>query len=608
MNIKSLKSVVLAIGVIMLSACNQSMSGQANAAKINSQKITLNERSYVLALPQNYQANKNYKLLLAFHGSGGSGKNMQNIAGFERLSDEYIVVYPDSKIEEWNDGCQCNKTHRLGIDDLDFVDKLIVDVTSRYSVDIGQIYAAGFSQGGLFAQNLLCNRSEVFKGIASIASPMSVQLSESCKIEKPTSYMMVHGKKDNVLPFRGMKHQRFGLISAPKAISLLAKQNGSLAKPLVKDDEKGVELTAYWNGSEKTHLYAIERGAHHWRFDGFNTSSKVLDFFASSNTPELPKHSQLVAVDDGRIHVRTMDESTGGEQVGSEKTGDNKPTIVLLSGPNKYFHADSAWFVKVQKQLAKQYKVRAIDRPGNGWSDFDETTSYVSFVDKLYQTLVALNEKEVIFVTFSSGNTTASLFQKKYANDANIQLKGMVWIDPDIFLPHSIAMYQDYPVTFYRKNLAKLMPHLQTGAWTERTAKKLVAEREEIQTLTKGKSMDWGYYDAISQQRLLIDRQQTRGLEIAHYHDDLNAVANLELIEQIPVSVIDSDFEIDQIKDSPDKAAAMTQWMEEGTVWAKQVAQKSKGQYIEVSNAHHLVPLEHPDVVVNAVNWLAGKL
>lgn len=120
--------------------------------------------------------------------------------------------------------------------------------------------------------------------------------------------------------------------------------------------------------------------------------------------------------------------------------------------------------------------------------------------------------------------------------------------------------------------------------------------------------MDWEYYDAISQQRLLIDRQQTRSLEIAHYHDDLNAVANLELIEQIPVSVIDSDFEIEQIKDSPDKTAAVTQWMEEGTVWAKQVAKKSKGQYIEVNNAHHLVPLQHPDVIVKAVNWLAGKL
>ena len=508
---------MLVISAILLSACNQSLFVQAVAAqnydkKHNSQNLILNDRSYVLALPQNYQANKNYKLLLAFHGSGGSGKNMQNIAGFERLSDDYIVVYPDSKIEEWNDGCNCNKTHRLGIDDLDFVDKLIVDVTSRHSIDIGQIYAVGFSQGGLFVQNLLCNRSEVFNGIASVASPMSVQLSASCKIENPTSYMMVHGKKDNVLPFMGMKHQRFGLISAPKAISLLAKQNGSLAKPLVKNSEKGVELSAYWNGSEKMHLYAIKRGTHRWTFDGFDTSSKVLDFFASSNTPELPKHSQLVTLDDGRIHVRTMGEKAAGEQR-------NKPTIVLLSGPNKYFHADSAWFVTVQQQLAKHYKVRAIDRPGNGWSDFDETTSYVGFVDKLYQTLVVLDEKDVIFVTFSSGNTTASLFQKKYSQNSKIKLKGMVWIDPDIFLPHSIAMYQDYPVTYYRKNLAELLPHLETGAWTERTLKKLVAEREEIQTLTQGKSMDWGYYDAISQQRLLIDRQQPRSLEIAHCLD-----------------------------------------------------------------------------------------
>jgi polyhydroxybutyrate depolymerase len=159
MNIKSLKlykTAMLFVAVILLSACNQSLPGQTVAAqnvstKHNSKNVILNERSYVLALPHNYQADKNYKLLLVFHGSGGSGKNMQSTAGFERLSDDYIVVYPNSKVEEWNDGCLCNKTHRLGIDDLDFVDKLIVDVTSRHSVDIGQIYAAGFSQDGLFA-------------------------------------------------------------------------------------------------------------------------------------------------------------------------------------------------------------------------------------------------------------------------------------------------------------------------------------------------------------------------------------------------------------------------------------------------------------------------
>jgi poly(3-hydroxybutyrate) depolymerase len=556
----------------------------------------LNDRHYRLVLPREYDDTKSYKLLLAFHGSGGNSANMQRLAGFEHLSDDFIVAYPKSKTQEWNDGCGCNKAHRLGIDDLAFVDQVIVDIGQYHTINHNEIFAVGFSQGGLFAQNLLCHRSGVFKAVASVASPMSIQLSEDCPLDTPTSYMMVHGRVDKVLPFHGMKHANFGLISAPKAVKLLANKNQSLSAPLIKTVAQGAQMSAYWNGKQKTVLYALKRGEHQWQHRNFNTSKRVLDFFNSANTPELPPYSQLVKTDAGRLHVRTMGERS------------NKPTLVLLSGPNQYFHADSAWFSAVQKQLATQYRVHAIDRPGSAWSDFNEDVSYSNFVSQLYQTLVALGEREVIFATFSSGNITARLFEKKYGSDKTVDLKSMLWIDPDIFMAHSIAFYQDYPVTFYRQRINDLLPHIQKGGWTERTNNKLKAEREEIATMSPIESMDWPFYDAVSQQRLLVDRQQSRALTINHYHDDLNAVAGLDFVTDIPISVIDSDFEAKQIQNNPDKAVAMSKWKNEGTAWSKEVAQKSNGQYIPISNAHHLVPLQHPDIVVKAINWLVeGK-
>jgi pimeloyl-ACP methyl ester carboxylesterase len=349
--------IAVFISFVLATGCNQSIDTKAvSAAADNMTKsVSLDDRGYLLALPVNYDPAKAYKLLMAFHGSGGSGQNMQNFAGFERLSEDYIVVYPQAKIEEWNDGCQCNKTHRLGID---------------------------------------------------------------------------------------------------------------------------------------------------------------------------------------------------------------------------------------------------------GWSDFDSETSYLNFTDKLHQALVALDEREVILVAFSSGNITATAFEQKYREDDKIQLKGMVWIDPDIFLPHSIAFYQDFPVTYYRKNRDQLMPHIASGAWTERTARKLAGEQVDVKAMTAGQDMDWTFFNAISQQRFLIDRQQTRAMEIVHYYEDLNAMAKLDLITRVPVSVIDSDFELPQIADNADAKETMTKWMEEGTQWSKLVAKSSGGQYIAVPDASHLVPLEHPDVIVDAINGL----
>lgn len=588
--------------LMLLSGCNQTTANSPNGLNdsnqsipASTQTIVVDDRRYDLTLPAGYSADKSYKLLLAFHGSGSNSRQMRTMSKFERYSDEYIVAYPKSKIEEWNEGCDCNKAHRLGVDDLGFVDKMLADINANYSITSGEVYAAGFSQGGLFVQNLLCHRSEVFKAIATVGAPMSLPLAQRCEISQPTSYVMIHGKGDRVLPYQGLSHPRFAMIGAEQAIETLAAKNQSLKTPLKK--QVGVaQLTAFWNGKQKTQLYSIAKGKHRWSHSGFDTTKTVLDFFASAHKPELPEQSKLVEVDGTALHVRVMG-----------KNHSDKPTVVLLSGPNKNFHADSAWFALLQNYLAKDYKVVAVDRPGNVFSGFAEQTDYLGFADKLHQVLVKLGEKHVVFAGFASANITLVEYERRYGHSEQVKLSGMLWIDPDVLLPYSIAFYQDYPVTFYRDKLAQLMPHLASGAWTERTLKKLEEEREQVKGLIATsfkKDMDWSYFDLASQQRLLTDRQQTRAIEIARYFTDLEAMKSFDYITSVPVSVIDSDFEAAQIEAFPDAAEKMTRWMEEGTQWSKMVAEKSGGAYIPLENAEHLVTFQHPQVIAEALSQL----
>ena len=166
--------------VLLIAGC-----GSGDPAQQESNQIKLGDRSYFLDLPAGYQPQQQYKLLLAFHGSGGSSGNMQNTANFTRYSDDYIVAYPQAGTTEWNEGCKCNIANRLGIDDLGFVDALIADVSAKHRIATGEVYAAGFSQGGLFTQNLACNRSSSFKAFAVVAAPMSDQLWQSCAPAQP---------------------------------------------------------------------------------------------------------------------------------------------------------------------------------------------------------------------------------------------------------------------------------------------------------------------------------------------------------------------------------------------------------------------------------------
>lgn len=109
--------ILLLLVILNLAACG-SQNSRTNT--LQGEQVTakncfeLNGHFYTLGLPTSgITDGKAYKLLLVFHGSGGSDLAMQSMVRFESLSDDYIVVYPKSKEVEWDEGCERNIAHRL---------------------------------------------------------------------------------------------------------------------------------------------------------------------------------------------------------------------------------------------------------------------------------------------------------------------------------------------------------------------------------------------------------------------------------------------------------------------------------------------------------------
>jgi len=589
---------------LLLMGCNGTDKGSqlTSTEPSNLTKINLNNRSYYIAMPSNnFDVKKSYKLLLAFHGSGQGAKNMQSMAAFESASENYIVVYPQSKVEEWNEGCDCNKPHRLGIDDLGFVKSVVTDVKAKYNIIDEELFAVGFSQGGLFTQNLMCNSELKFTAIVSVASPMSEQLSQRCEIKNDTNYMMVHGKNDQTLPFEGRAHSNFGLIPSTLAIELIAKANG-IDTDVQLQTNQTVAKYLFKNETYINQLVAIGGGGHSWTFNDFSTTNEVVSFFDTVSRTKLDTYSKLYRTDQQQkkdVHVRSM---------GLEHSG---PAIILLSGFNKNFHSDSAWFSLLQPLIAKTHRVHVIERFGNGFSSSAEQPSYASFVPALDKTLGLLNEKELIIVSFASANILAHLWQNSPDSQFVTSLNGMVWIDPDVLLPHSISLYQDWPVYWYRDAGDTLITHIEEGNWTQRTRDKLTDERTTVETLIPSQyeaEMDWLYFDLISQSRTQIDKQVTRAREIMNYHDDLNRVISADIAKSIPISVIDTDFESYDIKNAePEYVDGLVLWQQEGSLWSQQISEQSGGQYIPLSNSDHMAVFQHPDDILKAIANIKSK-
>lgn len=587
----------------LISGCNGSVKTSSTSSNAtlppNLESVAIQDRKYYIAKSEaGLNPNKSYKLLLALHGSMQGAISMQEMAILESEANNYLVVYPQSKVEEWNEGCNCNKPHRLGVDDLGYIENIVKDIKEDYNILEDELYAVGFSQGGLFAQNLMCNSQLQFKAIATIAAPMSKQLSESCQIENDTNYLIVQGKKDTVLPYQGQPNGNFALISSEQAIDLIAKQNNIETEAELTSTDK-MEQRVYQNDEHINKLVAIEDGQHSWSFVDYNTTKEVIAFFDSVSSKAMDAQSSLYRVDTDEgskeVHVRSMGLNHQG------------PAVILLSGFNKNYHADSAWFALLQPLIAKTHRVHVIERLGNGFSSLSDKPSYTSFAPLLEQTLKHLGEQEIIMVSYASSNLLSQAWYN-LPDTSTTAVKGMVWIDPDVLLPHSIAHYQDYPVSWFRQVEEHLIPHIEAGKWTERTLGKLEAERTEHQALVSDKyanDVDWSYYDAISQSRASIDKQIIRAREVINYHDDLNTVSEFEITDAVPITIIDTDFELKEIENAePEYVEGLTKWHQEGTQWSQMIAKRSHGQYIPLENSSHMVTFQHPEAIIEAITHL----
>ncbi|NUZ11866.1 alpha/beta hydrolase [Pseudoalteromonas sp. McH1-7] len=558
----------------------------------------VNERFYYMKPVEN--TNKAYKLLFAFHGSGGNSQGMAAMTKLHEQSDDYLVVYPKSKNEEWNEGCRCNKADRLGVDDLGFVDDMIAELKAKYQLIDGEIYATGFSQGGLFVQNLLCNRSEVFNAIVTVGAPMSYQLGDSCSFDTPTHYRIMHGKADTVLPYTGRSHANFGLLSSPQAIKIIGNLNYDSALSTDKKVEQGVTLTYYPNRAIQTELISVDGAGHSWNLSPINTTQSIMEFFEKASKHPLPQDSDLIAINEDYYHVRNVTPQT------------DKPTVVMLSGANLHFHSDSAWFALLQPYLSTQFNVYVIDRLGQGLSSNTSAPSMQKFATDLPVLFEKLDLSNVHLVSFANSNSVP-LIAMQQSEDFKQKIASMLWMDPDILLPHSIAQYQGYPVDIYREWGQHLIDHVSAGKWQEKMNGKIAEEQAHVESLLEesefAQHMDWDYFNQIMQTRYSIEAQLIRVNEMMNYHDDLELVRNWQPDSSIPITVIDSEFEqLDIEKAETEEArAGLIKWEAEGRKWSQEVAEISGGQYLPITSTEHLIPLTHPELITQALIELSNR-
>jgi polyhydroxybutyrate depolymerase len=242
-------------------------------------------RTYHLNIPSKYSADTPVPLLIGLHGLGGSSAIFREQSQIDLFTNDanVISVFPNGfganagADNSWNAGTCCGLSRLNDINDVKLLSVVIQNLKSKFSIDPKNVWAVGFSNGGMMSYRLACELSDKITAIGVGAGPLMVG---TCSPPNPVSLIHIHGGLDNKVPLTGG-----GVFSAPdstKAFQMVNSANkcsgmtylestgtdkveisatcadGTEAK-LVNYFDQGHEWTVFWTKEILRFLFAHPR-------------------------------------------------------------------------------------------------------------------------------------------------------------------------------------------------------------------------------------------------------------------------------------------------------------------------------------------------------------
>jgi polyhydroxybutyrate depolymerase len=234
------------------------------------------EREYILYKPKNFS--ENAPLMMMLHGYSSNNNNLLSYSKMNAIADQngFMICYPQGAItyltnqSHWNANLQMSD-----INDIDFLSDLVTEIQKQYKVSKENVFVAGMSNGGFMSYTLGCERSDIFKAVASVTGTMSGYDWENCSPEYKIPVMQISGTIDRTVPWDGTMNTAFGWGGAPHILEVMefwSDLNTCTNDELInfpdidKSDNSTVSLTKKKGGSYNNEVwfYKIEGGGHDW--------------------------------------------------------------------------------------------------------------------------------------------------------------------------------------------------------------------------------------------------------------------------------------------------------------------------------------------------------
>lgn len=241
-------------------------------------------RTYDLHLPPDYGAVE-LPLVMLMHGGGGNARTVEYVSQMSELADKegFIVCYPNgygrtetTVFYSWNTQFCCGFATQDQSNDLLFLKELTHHLLEEYLVDRSQVFAAGISNGGMMAHWLGAEMSGSYAAVGVIAGAIGGSPAEGRQEIQvndplgPVSVVLIHGKQDSVVPYKGglgKPGQFHSVRSFEDSILFWVTHNQCSLVPVTEELAGGaVVRRTYTGGEEGTEVvaYVLNNGTHAW--------------------------------------------------------------------------------------------------------------------------------------------------------------------------------------------------------------------------------------------------------------------------------------------------------------------------------------------------------
>jgi poly(3-hydroxybutyrate) depolymerase len=286
MNFKNILKTILLIFLVSFYACDKDTNSEENSDSdvidnpvdytLTTKNIAISQtiegitesRSVIIQTPIVVDLTKNYPIVFAFHGNGGTNTSWVNRLREFTNNGEYIGIYPQGFLKSWNLGQEASSA-----DDVAFVDLIIDELQNYNNLNFDKMYAIGTSNGSGMV-NKLGIETNHFKAIAPVVS----QLMESSPLlpnTQPISVYQINGAADTTIPIDG--GPRFGhvFLDGAKSAALWANHFSCNQNPEIQTlGADTLSIYTVCDNSKEIRYLRVENGGH-----GLLNSTMIADIW-----------------------------------------------------------------------------------------------------------------------------------------------------------------------------------------------------------------------------------------------------------------------------------------------------------------------------------------